>query len=53
MGGRNPQEVKHLAIGFKPDDIFALISLAGSYEYVVSFVHPEALALFWKMYECV
>ncbi|PIO13923.1 hypothetical protein AB205_0191600, partial [Aquarana catesbeiana] len=44
---------KVLAMGFKAEDIYALISPAGSYEYDLSFVRPELLDLFWERFEHV
>lgn len=44
---------KILAMGFKAEDIYALISPAGSFEYDLPFVCPEPLDLFWEWLEHV
>ncbi|XP_077322782.1 uncharacterized protein LOC143956474 [Lithobates pipiens] len=44
---------KILQMGFRPADIFALISPAGSYEYDLSFIRPESLDIFWEKFEHV
>ena len=40
-----------LGMGFKAEEIFALISPVGSYEYDLSFVKAEGLDVFWERYE--
>lgn len=40
-----------LEMGFGANDLYALIHVAGSREYTISFTRPEGLDLFWERYE--
>ncbi|XP_073457267.1 uncharacterized protein [Aquarana catesbeiana] len=40
-----------LEMGFGANDLYALIHVAGTRDYTISFTRPEGLDLFWERYE--